>query len=67
VLLPQQDVDRLYDEVTSLIFNDWLLDKLRRNLKRIEVRNSLAFIADDFEALCSQNQPGSSLEKIRFS
>ena len=57
IVLAQANMDKLFDEVVSIIFNDWLLDKFERNLKSMEVANSLELIANDLEKLASENQP----------
>lgn len=66
ILLEEKNINRLYNEVTNIIFNDWLLDKMRTNLQHTEVRNSLNLIAEDLEALCTQNQ-ATSIKKKAFS
>lgn len=56
IMLDEKNLDQLYSEVVALIFNDWLLDKFRKNLKLIEAQNSLTQIVDDLEMLCAQEE-----------
>lgn len=64
IVLEEKQLDRLYSEVLSMIFNDWLLDKMQRNLKRMEAYNSLDLIADDLEVLCLINEPVSGAGEV---
>lgn len=57
IVLSEKKLDQLYSEVVSMIFNDWLLDKLQQNLKNAEVQNSLRLIVDDIETLCACDEP----------
>lgn len=57
IVLNEKNLDRLYSEVVSMIFDDWLLDQLQQNLKGIEIQNSLKLIVDDLETLCARDEP----------
>lgn len=52
VVLNEKNLDQLYDEVIALIFNDWLLSKLQKNLELIDIQSNLASIANDLETFC---------------
>lgn len=52
LVLSQMQIDKLLSEVVEVINNDWLLEKFRSNLSRLEPYNSLNLIADDMETLC---------------
>lgn len=56
IVLEEKDLDQLYTEVITLIFNDWLLEKFQKNLKLTEAQNTLKLIVDDLEMLCSQDE-----------
>lgn len=55
IVLQEKNMDQLYEEVTNIIFNDWLLDKFYQNLKNIEIQNNLKLIIDDLETLIKQD------------
>lgn len=52
----QDEMERLVDEVTELMFNDFLLDSFRRNLERMEYSNSLDVLLRDLEDLAAQGR-----------
>lgn len=52
VVIDQDYMNDLHKEVFELIFNDWLLQKLRGNLQRMDRENSLKLILDDLEEIC---------------
>ena len=52
IIVEQSNLGSLNDEVHELIFNDWLLSKLKSNLERMERFNSSAKIAEDLVQLC---------------
>lgn len=54
IVVEQKNLHTLFDEVASLIFNDWLLEKFKQNLRDHEVRNSLELMTDDLESFNSQ-------------
>ncbi len=49
VVLPQSQLDNLYREILDLIFNDWLLDRMRRNLCTQRHGDAAAKLARDLE------------------
>lgn len=52
VVLEQSYLKDLEKEVVEMIFNDWLLQKLRGNLQRMDRQDSLELIIKDLEELC---------------
>lgn len=54
MVLAQDELGKLFGEVQSLIFNDWMLGKFKSNLERLDRFDSAACIAADIEALCMQ-------------
>ncbi|MFZ5496073.1 MAG: UDP-N-acetylglucosamine--N-acetylmuramyl-(pentapeptide) pyrophosphoryl-undecaprenol N-acetylglucosamine transferase [Verrucomicrobiota bacterium] len=51
----------LRQEVLDTIFNDWLLNKFRTNLRRMEQENSIEIIVHDLEALSTGLPPARHL------
>jgi UDP-N-acetylglucosamine--N-acetylmuramyl-(pentapeptide) pyrophosphoryl-undecaprenol N-acetylglucosamine transferase len=51
VAISQARLGQLHAEVLDLIFNDWLLRKLRSNLQRMDHACSLDFMLDDLEGM----------------
>ena len=51
ILVEQERINELYNEVIDLIFNDWLLEKFRQNLRRSSRLKSGAAVAGDLERL----------------
>lgn len=47
VLLEQVNLDQLYREVLDIIFNDWLLGRMRQNLRLMRHRNASEQLARD--------------------
>lgn len=58
VVVDQAAVGGLRAEVVDAIFNDWLLQKFRGNLRRMDRANSLETILRDLEALAGSEPPG---------
>lgn len=56
VVVEQTHINRLHHEVIDVIFNDWLLDKFRQNLQRIERGVSAELIAADLELIAINHQ-----------
>lgn len=52
VVVDQNYLNDLSREVIELIFNDWLLQKFRSNLQRMDRENSLDLIVADLEQIC---------------
>lgn len=55
VTLKQQDINSLFAEVIDIIYNDWLLDKFRRNLKRLDRYYSIDVIIRDIETITKEH------------
>jgi UDP-N-acetylglucosamine--N-acetylmuramyl-(pentapeptide) pyrophosphoryl-undecaprenol N-acetylglucosamine transferase len=51
VVVPQTRLGQLHAEVLDMIFNDWLLRKLRANLQRMDRANALEFMLADLEEI----------------
>jgi UDP-N-acetylglucosamine--N-acetylmuramyl-(pentapeptide) pyrophosphoryl-undecaprenol N-acetylglucosamine transferase len=51
LVVPQPQLANLQAEVMELIGNDWLLQKLRGNLRRMDRANSLELMLDDLEEI----------------
>lgn len=49
IVLNQSKIESLYAEVCELIFNDWLLNKMRENLLVLEAEQSVRLIVEDLE------------------
>lgn len=61
IVLDQNYLKDLHREVLEMIFNDWILQKFRLNLERIDREDSLDLIIKDLEALCQKAR----MEKIQ--
>lgn len=62
LVLPQREIERLNREVLDMIFNDWLLDKMRYNLTQMNHGDAAEQLIEDMErSLYGRNpiQPGS--------
>src|SRR3954464_5097611 len=53
VVVPEDSIASLKQEVLDVIFNDWLLNKFRGNLRRMSQENSIDIIVHDLEDLAS--------------
>jgi UDP-N-acetylglucosamine--N-acetylmuramyl-(pentapeptide) pyrophosphoryl-undecaprenol N-acetylglucosamine transferase len=58
IAIEQTQINRLQAEVRDLIGNDWLLQKFRSNLKRLDRANALELMLRDLEAMI--NPPAES-------
>lgn len=67
IVLSEKNLDQLYSEVVSMIFNDWLLDKFQQNLRSSEIQNSLKLIVDDIETLCAHDESMISERRLVYS
>ena len=47
----------LRQEVLDTVFNEWLLNKFRGNLRRMSHENSIEIIVNDLEALAAGGPP----------
>jgi len=57
VVLPENALANLRQEVLDVIFNDWLLNKFRGNLRRMARENCIDVIVEDLEALAARKPP----------
>jgi UDP-N-acetylglucosamine--N-acetylmuramyl-(pentapeptide) pyrophosphoryl-undecaprenol N-acetylglucosamine transferase len=57
VVVAEGAIDSLRQEVMDVIFNDWLLNKFRGNLRRMSHENSIDIIVHDLEDLASGVPP----------
>lgn len=57
VVVEDQALAGLRQEVLDVIFNDWLLNKFRANLRRMSHENSIEIIVHDLEDLASGQPP----------
>jgi hypothetical protein len=57
VVVPEDSIASLKQEVLDVIFNDWLLNKFRGNLRRMSQENSIDIIVHDLEDLASGIPP----------
>lgn len=57
VVVAQSDLDQLGAEVRDLLFNDWMLARLRNNLASLHRGSEAAAIADDMECRLSKDAP----------
>lgn len=56
LVLNEKNLDQLYSEVVTLMFNDWLLYKFQQNLKLIDIQSNLTSIIDDLETFYMQEE-----------
>ena len=61
VVVPEESLAGLKQEVMDVIFNDWLLNKFRGNLRRMSQENSIDIIVHDLEDLASGIPPARHL------
>jgi len=57
IVVDQSQLGQLHAEVRDMIFNDWLLRKLRANLQRMDRANSLDLMLADLEELTAVEGP----------
>lgn len=58
ILLCQSEIDSLYREVLDLIYNDWLLGRMRSNLRRLNRGDAAIHLADYLNRHFCQPKPG---------
>ncbi len=58
VVVEEKNMNTLLEEVKGLVFNDWMLNKLKSNLARLDQFDSAERIADDIESLCAEREAG---------
>jgi len=56
IVIEQSELGRLQREVLDTIFNEWLLHRLRENLRRMEREDAISVILDDLEILVSHGR-----------
>lgn len=64
IVVNQHQLPRLQAEVLDVIFNDWLLRKLRANLQRMDRANALELMLTDLDRLAGPAGPGGSLDAV---
>jgi UDP-N-acetylglucosamine--N-acetylmuramyl-(pentapeptide) pyrophosphoryl-undecaprenol N-acetylglucosamine transferase len=57
LVVGEKSLGSLREEVQDVVFNDWLLNKFRANLRRMADENSIEVIITDLEALASGTPP----------
>ena len=57
MVVPEESLPSLKQEVMDVIFNDWMLNKFRANLRRMSQENSIDVIVHDLEDLASGIPP----------
>lgn len=58
VVVDQRFIQDLGKEVLEVIFNDWLIQKFRKNLQRMDQKNPLDLILDDLEEISRIGREG---------
>ena len=58
-------MEGLKSEVIELIYNDWLLDKFRQNLQRLNPSKSAELIVHDLENLSSKFTKKSNSKRLQ--
>ncbi|HVZ63072.1 MAG TPA: UDP-N-acetylglucosamine--N-acetylmuramyl-(pentapeptide) pyrophosphoryl-undecaprenol N-acetylglucosamine transferase [Lacunisphaera sp.] len=64
VVINENLLGGLRQEVLDVIFNDWLLNKFRVNLRRMAQENSIEVIVRDLEDLAARTPPASRLRVL---
>ncbi len=54
VVVPENEMGRLIGEVTDLIFNDWLIQRFRENLERLDRANPVDNIVKDMATIATE-------------
>lgn len=67
VVIDQNYMKDLHQEVFELIFNDWLLQKFRGNLQRMDRENSLDLIIGDLEDICRRAREQKSERRLEVA
>ena len=57
LVIAESALQNLRQEVLDVVFNDWLLNKFRANLRRMSEENCIDNLAQDLEALASGTPP----------
>lgn len=56
-MVDESSLSSLKQEVTDVLFNDWLMTKFRENLRRMSRENTTEAIVHDLEALARGESP----------
>lgn len=64
LVVPEAEISGLRQEVLDAIFNDWLLNKFRTNLRRMEQENSIEVIVSDLEELATGLTPARHVRQV---
>lgn len=56
VVLPQKSIEGLLKEVLDLIFNDWMLTRMRHNLERLDRQSPLRVIVGDLTRIVREGK-----------
>jgi UDP-N-acetylglucosamine--N-acetylmuramyl-(pentapeptide) pyrophosphoryl-undecaprenol N-acetylglucosamine transferase len=64
LVIAEQAMGNLRQEVLDVIFNDWLLNKFRGNLRRMSRENCIDTIVHDLEALAAGTPPPRHLRRV---
>jgi UDP-N-acetylglucosamine--N-acetylmuramyl-(pentapeptide) pyrophosphoryl-undecaprenol N-acetylglucosamine transferase len=63
LVIAENALTNLRQEVLDVIFNDWLLNKFRANLRRMSHENTIETIVEDLENLAAGTPPGRHLRR----
>jgi len=63
LVIPETGMQDLRQEVLDVVFNDWLLNKFRGNLRRMSRENSIETIVHDLEDLAAGTPPTRHLRR----
>jgi UDP-N-acetylglucosamine--N-acetylmuramyl-(pentapeptide) pyrophosphoryl-undecaprenol N-acetylglucosamine transferase len=58
VVVHETALATLRQEVSDVLFNDWLINKFRANLRRMAEENTIETMVQDLEALARRDPPG---------
>lgn len=67
VLLHQEKMHKLFEEVKEMIGNDWLLERFRQNLAKLDEINSADLIKRDLLEICDQEKERGWLGSGKFA
>jgi len=56
IVVEQTAIDRLFEETRETILNDWLLERFRANLQKVDRRDTLARMRRDLEGLVDAHE-----------
>jgi UDP-N-acetylglucosamine--N-acetylmuramyl-(pentapeptide) pyrophosphoryl-undecaprenol N-acetylglucosamine transferase len=67
LVIAENSLRTMRQEVLDTIFNDWLLNKFRANLRRMARENSIETIVQDLEELAAGTPPARHLRRVPVS